>query len=440
MSPNPEAHQPHEALKAIKQAFITVAEKAGEVGDSEKYSLLSKAGAELRAENTDSAQRTLERADKWDDETRGLAVSANQLERQQEGKQPMSLEQALRRLDAHAADLDPAKDAEQIATTRAAAQNPRIEQTDPNALNGSLGVVEGYLRVLDQNIRERHYDTTDADALRALESEQKEYRAMRDALFAEKQSRVEKAGKAERQLVATEQTKQIVRQQLAELEEQTAVSLSPDLLRRIGRMNPEETRYLQDEIQEIREVPDVSEKRERLQELTIKDFSSEAVHDRAQIEANAKADAARRTIESSKSVKTESYHFLVPELANEDEWKTINRELAIQYKQEFERFGESHGDKTIGPNTLVDYRGYIQKVMELRIRDLELHEKTTGEHLTSADTVASVLIQDATPAYMLGQFEGMNRSTESVLRMKFSDFATAIGLKLPDQFTSYFHS
>lgn len=163
-----------------------------------KREVFSATGSETTQGNFDKAQRILEAGTQWDDRLRGLASEVNQLDRERTGVKPISFTEALQAISGYARvfekmshepvgsrqDLESSMEIDNIAGD---ALDPGVEGID-TALAYIEGTLQSTANIADKLLRSTV--TSNEDKAKFL-NDWREKRAIRDALYQEKQKRAE---------------------------------------------------------------------------------------------------------------------------------------------------------------------------------------------------------------------------------------------------------
>lgn len=185
-----ERNQPTEAQRTETAAnqFFDMAEKTNPYMESEKQKreTFENAGRETAQGNYDTAQRVLEGKTDWDNSIRGVASEINQLEQERVGSEPMSFDQAIDTISGYSESLQELGTSEDLKSAlevqKIAAGMVKSGKEGLEAVDEALQYIEGTLK-------------TGTESQRFLKPEHRkeleEKRAIRDALYREKQKRAE---------------------------------------------------------------------------------------------------------------------------------------------------------------------------------------------------------------------------------------------------------
>ena len=152
------------------------------VKQPQNHETLSSAGYNFANEKYDAGQIILEKNGFWHDAVREVAVEANQAEREKNGGTPLSFAEAKDTINRYAKLMSESggkkweKEALLIKSVVSGADRPGVE-----GVNKALEYIEGVLRM----------KTIISQPSSEIKKEWEEQRAVRDALFAEKQRRIE---------------------------------------------------------------------------------------------------------------------------------------------------------------------------------------------------------------------------------------------------------
>lgn len=168
----------NEQIASQMQAVLEKVEKP------QNRKALGEAGYEFANARYDAGQQVLERNGFWHDSVRGIAVEANSADREKKGGIPMTFVEAKGAINGYAkslADLgtkEDKRDAFGIESIVRGTERPGVEGIDD-----ALKYIEGVLKS----------KASLKKAIPEVKQQWDEQRAVRDALFAEKQRRVEQA-------------------------------------------------------------------------------------------------------------------------------------------------------------------------------------------------------------------------------------------------------
>jgi hypothetical protein len=264
----------------VARKMYEIADRSASMGRSAFYDTYIRAGTEFAQENYHKGQQLLEQPGNWNDELRYVATQANGLENQRTGREPLSFQESQATLNRNAEELgslgdhSDRRDALEIQSTILQMNQPG--QEGMQGIEKTLKYVEGLLQ-------------TRATSQRNLTPEIKqswdERRAIRDALFMEKQARAERTSTGQR---AREQEMQGRSSTTSSLEKLYSLAGVPEdvpsrqeLLRRVGNMSEQEMHFLTGELRTIgTQFSRTGDKRNldaSLRNLVTKKFTKEAV-------------------------------------------------------------------------------------------------------------------------------------------------------------------
>jgi len=172
--------------------------------ESQKCEMFKNAAIEITNGNYDKSQRILESSAQWDDNLRNVASEVNNLDLEKKGVNPMSFEGAQKTITGYARelekmskepngkikDLESAMDLDNIVSD--------TSESGIEGIDNALEYIEGTLKSTN-NIAENILNSdisTSKDKVEFLKTWQ-EKRSIRDALYQEKQKRIEQIGQSQ---------------------------------------------------------------------------------------------------------------------------------------------------------------------------------------------------------------------------------------------------
>ncbi|MDP1688619.1 MAG: hypothetical protein Q8L47_00610 [bacterium] len=314
---SPEIDTPIETKRAETAAnkFYDMADKAR--AEEEKYpqeerhkeEMFSSVGRETAQGNFSGAQHILERGAYWDDNLRSDASEINQLDQERRGLKPMSFAEAQNAIGNYArlfeGDND-AKAAAEIDSIVDSTSRPEVEGID-TALNYIEGTLKSKVNVAD---------FTSKGAEKEFIEDWQEKRAIRDALYREKQKRAEQMKQSQHGTEKLAKGRGETAHTLDSLFGQAAIPEDrlwrQKFSARVGHMAPEELHFLNDALKKTlaefartgRTKEDTDRLETRLSGLSTMSFSSSAVERRRKEEDQKKIKQIRAELRFEGVIKT----------------------------------------------------------------------------------------------------------------------------------------
>jgi hypothetical protein len=389
---------------------------------------LSKSAYEFATENYDKGQRLLEKEGVWNDEIRECAKEAN-LNANEKLEIPKlsfdgakdSIMQYAKRI-AESGTMDDRRNASDIESIIFGTNRPGKAGID--GIEDALRYIEGCLQTksaLEQQMNP------------ALKKEWEEQRIIRDALFEEKQKRIEAMQKVT-----------VIDSQAAHQHDGALRNLSnlyanagigeeipsrAQFMQKVSGMSEEELFFLNTEIAKItakfNRTRDSRELDAALSELATKKLTKEHV--------------VKEQLEKDENDITRVRNFF-----NKSENETVDkipedrRGLILWFKDNFEKMSQLSLDefrKNFTPEVERDFNSYLEKQLNVVI-----NEKAKG--LKYPDTVAGVLGNNADLLQrMIALKDGKIIDQSVILKMPFSEVAKKyLNIKIPEDFQNHFSS
>ena len=267
---------------------------------------LNKVGNEFASGNYDGGQRLLEKSTYWDDELRGIATEVNRAEQERTGEKPLEYEGAKSVLDSladQAEKFGTDDDKRNALIIRGIARGTELPgEKGINGIDGALKYLEDTARSVNWNL-----DSISDPVLRKELTDQiKTKRAARDALYVEKQRRVDEL----KQSKSAESSQKSVSASdraigdlgnlynMAEVPEETPSR--QELQRKVARMSEDELSYFNNEMNRLKLEYDRSgDKRTldaALSDLTTKKFTKDEVVEQREQARKTKLGEVRRSL------------------------------------------------------------------------------------------------------------------------------------------------
>ncbi len=311
VNPDPEKAQPTETQRAATTAnrFYDMAERGPGVQDPKIREMFSNVGRETADGGYEKAQRILEGGAQWDDNLRGAASEVNQLDQEKRGVKPMSFEDVQKGMSDLAREIEKfSKTYDDTEQGRKAAHEDRADALKLDSIVGgtsrpgvegiddALTYVEGRLQRIAKNV---------ASGSKLKPGDLEEWqgiRATRDALYQEKQKRIERAQQAQRATKEVTEARGSTTRGLENMFNQAGVSEDlpsrQELVAQVGRMSPEEMHLFHATLKkagaEFVRTGDPALLQARLEGLQGKSWKREDVERRQKVEDQRKIKEIRR--------------------------------------------------------------------------------------------------------------------------------------------------
>jgi len=340
------------------------------VKQPQNHKALSEAGYDFANEKYDAGQGVLEKNGFWHDAVREVAVEANQAERDKKGLYPISFTESKNRMNEDAklmSEKGEKKWEEDIILIESIVLD--IDKPGIDGIDKALKYVEGALRATAQ------ITTSEGKKIRD------ERRAVRDALFAEKQRRILEQQQSPQQGSSSRLSKE----EIVKLNQKDKVELS-ELYERLGGLYSAGT---------PKRPPNV-EKKYKVEKINTREASSQKV----------------------------------------EKLPTDERSLFEYYKNNFKKLDDLSFEelkKKFTPETEDTYRAYVTQLLKTKIEG----KPTVGRY---ADTVAQVLGNNPTLFQKIVVLkEGHFVDMDKVARMPFSEVAKKyLNIDLPENYFDNF--
>lgn len=239
-------NQSQEAAKKMYE----IADKNASMGQSALYDTYNRVGTEFAQANYHKGQQLLEKTGAWSDELRDAATRANRLEIQKADGKSMSFQEAqtvLNRNTKELASLGDARDKRDAAETQTmVAGMSRPGEQGIKEIEKTLGYIEGLLQTRATSQRQMTPE---------IKQKWNEHRAVRDAVFAEKQARMENNTVAQRASDQRAQEQTSIVRFLENLYSQAGIGENvpsrQEMLSRASAMSEEELHFLNAELKKV---------------------------------------------------------------------------------------------------------------------------------------------------------------------------------------------
>ena len=202
--------------------------------------MFSGVGRETAQGNFSGAQRILEREAQWDDTLRGAASEVNHLDQERSGAKPLSFAEAQNAMSGYARLFEGDKDlkaAAEIDSIVGGTSRPGVEGIDK-----ALKYIEGTLKC-KVNVADFTAKGTEKEFVRDWQ----EKRTIRDALYQEKQKRVEQLKQSQRGTEELTRGRGATATRLEQAFTQAGIpedtASRQEFLRRAGAMSAEELHF-----------------------------------------------------------------------------------------------------------------------------------------------------------------------------------------------------
>jgi len=420
---SPEIQQFNKS-EIVSSKMYSVAEKVG-AQRPDLHQTFSRAANEFSTESYDKGQRILEEKGAWSDEVRGVASEANQVAREKVGAKPLSFDDARSAISGYAKNLaesgtlDDRKGAAMIESIVAGMNRPG--QTGIDGIEEVLKYVEGVLQTKS---------TSERQVTPQMKKEWDEQRAVRDALLAEKQKRMDKMKQAQRVNEGSANDQNRTSQTLEALYASAGIPEETpsrqQLLQRVKNMSPEELHFFSGELNNIQkkfnETGNLKDLDASLFELTTKKYTKEEIHKRQ----------GQKDEEELKRVR----NFLNGEKPKEDEMPENSRELTRFHKDNFGKFENLSLEafrRDFTPDIKNNFKSWISQHLKILIRE----KSSAGMY---PDTVASVLGNDPAILIRIASIQdGRVLDSDELLKMPFSEAAKKyLDIELPEDYFDNF--
>lgn len=417
----PETPQFNKAER-ISSRMYDAADEIG-VEQPELHQTFSQAANEFATENYDKGQRVLEKKGTWNDKVRGAASEANQASREKNGAKPLTFDEAKDAINGYAkrlaesGELEDKKDAALIESIVSGMNRPGMDGMDE-----ALEYIEGVLQTKSNLEQHMHPQ---------MKKDWEEQRAVRDALFAEKQKRMEKLKQTQRAGEGLSNDRNRTSETMEEL--YTTAGVPEDtpsrqgLLRRVKSMSPEEMHFLNAELGNIarkfKEAGDPKDLDAALFDLTTKEFTKEEVHERQKKKDTEDLDRVRNVLNVDDKPA--------------DKLPEDRRGLVRYFKENFGQLGKAPLDefrKGFTPDVENKFQGWVQQHLSMMIKE-------TSPYTRSADTVANIFGNAPGILQRIASLkEGKIVDYNELLGMPFSQVAKKyFNIDLPEDYFNYFY-
>lgn len=310
---SPEIAQPAETQRAETAAnrFFDMAEKGPGAKDPKAREMFSNVGRETAQNNYTQAQRILEGGAQWDDDIRGAASEINQLDQERIGAKPMTLEDAQKAISGYARDFEKMskepsgrqsdlEGAMAIDNIVADTSEPGIEGLD-KALEYIEGTMKSKANVADSILKSRG---PLGEQAQEFVKDWQEKRAIRDALFQEKQKRVEQMKQSQRGTEELTKGRGATATRLEQAFSQAGIpedaASRNEFIARAGAMSAEELHFLDSSLnkaaREAQRSGDPKMLEGLLLDLSTKSFKRKDVEERQKTEDQRKIEEVRRSM------------------------------------------------------------------------------------------------------------------------------------------------
>lgn len=316
---SPETAQPNETQRAetIANRFYDMANKAraeeAQYPQEERFKeeMFSGVRRETLQGNFHGAQRLLERSGIWNDDLRGAVSEVNRLDQEKRGAKPMSLEDVQKTIGEYARDFEKMSEekGERQANTEGAMaldniasdiSEPGIEEVD-NALKYIEGALASTNHIADNILKSVSLPPEDKAAFL---KDWQDKRAIRDALFQEKQKRVEQMKQSQRDTEELTKERGATATRLERAFTQAGIpedaASRKEFLGRAGTMSAEELHFLDSALnkaaREAMRSGDPKRLEGLLMDLGTKSFKRKDVEVRQSAEDQRKIEETRRSL------------------------------------------------------------------------------------------------------------------------------------------------
>tara|TARA_Y100000310_G_scaffold115238_2_gene113789 strand:+ start:2902 stop:4335 length:1434 start_codon:yes stop_codon:yes gene_type:complete len=291
--------------ESVANKFFDMAEKGPGTEDQKTYEMFSGAGRETAQGNYTQAQHILESGVDWNDDLRASASEINQLDQERAGAKPMTIEDVQNTISKYARDFEKMSKEKGGKTSDLEASmdldniSSDISESGPEGIDNALDYLEGTLKS-KANIA----SSIPPEDRAAFLKDWQEKRAMRDALFQEKQKRIEQQKQSQQATEEIDKGRTSASRNLENLYAQAGVPEETpsrqEFLTKVSRMSPDELHFLDNALKktaaEFGRTRDPKQLDARLADLVSKSFKPEDVTKRQKAEDQRKIEEIRRSL------------------------------------------------------------------------------------------------------------------------------------------------
>lgn len=418
--------------------FFNIAEK--NLNSNEKnlknYEIFSSVGREVAQGNYDMAQRTLESNVKWNDSLRESASEINQIDRERKGADSMTIEEVQNTISEYARKLEQTskekggklsdlEDSMELDNISADISEAGIKGVD-NAINYLEGVLKSKANIID-SVRPEDKSIFLKDW--------EEKRAMRDALFEEKQKQLEQQKKGEEILKEVDKERISASRNLENLYDQAGVPEDTpsrqEFLKKVSRMSSDELYFLENDLKktanEFGRTRDSKTLDAHLMDFALKSFKTEDVARKHKEEDQKKIEEIRKNLGLSEHESQEQKKEQLPQ-----DSQTLNR----YFVDTFRRFEDTTLD-----NFKQEFTPEIEKKFQEWAKqkiDTLIKEKPLGARYP--ETVANIMGNSPDILQrIISLKEGRIVDYDELLKMPFSEVAKKyLDIDLPEEYFQHF--
>ncbi len=400
--------------------------------------MFSDVGRETAQGNYDRAQRILEAGAQWDDDLRGAASEINQLDRERAGAKPMTLENVQDTISGYARDLEKISKEKggRISDLESAMALDNIvgDISEPGieGIDNALDYLEGTLKSKNNTA-----DSIPPEDRAAFLKDWQEKRAMRDALFQEKQKRIEQQKQSKQTTKEISEGRASALRNLENLYAQADVPEDTpsrqEFLAKASRMSPEELHFLDTALKkaavEFGRTRDPKLLDARLADLTTKSFKPEDVVKRRKEEDQRKIEEIRKTLglPEQQPAEQEEKKEQLPQ-----DSRTLNRYFIDTFRK-FEGISLDQFKQDFTLEAEQKFQAWAKQHIDTLVK-----EKPHGARYP--DTVASVLGNSPVVFQSIASLkEGRTVYYDELLNMPFSEAAKKyLNIDLPEDYFEHF--
>lgn len=246
---SPEIAQPTETQRAETAAnrFSDMAEKGPGAKNPKMREIFQNVGDETRSGNFDKAQRLLEGGATWDDNLRGAASEVNRLDQEKRRAKPMSFGDAQKMTDVYALRHEAQATRYDEGSATRTAHLEHVTSLRGASRSGVEGI-DDTLQYIEQGLKDMAEAASKGPLTREELQDWQEKRAIRDALYQEKQKRVEQMKQSQRGTEELTKGRESTTRGLGKLYADAGVpegtASRQEFFGRVSAMSPEELHFL----------------------------------------------------------------------------------------------------------------------------------------------------------------------------------------------------
>ncbi len=196
LTSNPAERPPQNPSEVVSNKMFNIVENVDGVVHPERKEIFNRAGVEFASGNYDSGQRLLETEGVWDEDIREVAIGANQADQERIGEKPLDYNGAKSVIDSIASQLGSSGVKDDIEG--ALIIGGIVRATEAPGAKGIEGIDQA-IEYLEQTMKTQNsiLGNLSPELRNEVLNQIKAKRAARDALYIEKQKRVEELKRLE---------------------------------------------------------------------------------------------------------------------------------------------------------------------------------------------------------------------------------------------------